>query len=244
MTKQRLAAVCGALALLAGSLGMSGCGDTTYGMVRAVHASSTAPNVDAKAGNTFFAQNLAFGSASTYTKVPSEATETYNFYAAGSDSTSVLNTTGPLLKNTVVTVFALGELSHAIAVAKVEDPVMDAAIPASGDAKVRVVHGSYLAGPVDVYVTAPGTMLTKSVAPVLTNFTFGTVSPYVTVPAGDYEVQVTPTGNQGTVLITVPSVTLSSGQLYTAIAVDPTAAAGSEPSVVLINDPPVPTGTF
>lgn len=241
--RQQILAVLGLAAIAVGSVQLTGCGSTTYAVVRAVHGSSTAPNVDMKADGTTVASNLAFGNASSYTKVPIATTATYNFYAAGSDNTAVLTTTGPLAKDSVVTVFALGELTHATAVAKVEDPTNDAAVPANNNAKLRAVHGSYLAGPVDIYVTAPNTVLGKSNTPTISGFTFGTVSPYLQVPAGTYQVQITATGTQN-VLINVPSVTLSAGQLYTAIAVDPTSAPNSAPSVVLINDPVPPTPPF
>ena len=223
-------------------LSMAGCGDTSHIQARAVHASSTAPNVDVKAGKTFIAQNLAFGSASPYVKANAGA-DTINVYAAGSDSTAVLSASTTTTKNAVLTVFALGQLANIKGVVKVEDPT-DAATPTSGNAKLRAVHGSFLAGTVDVYVTAPGTKLTSSVTPTVPNFTFGSVTSYLSVPAGSYQVQITPAGEQTPVLINVPSVALSAGQLYTAIAVDPTAAAGSKPSAVLINDPALPTGTF
>jgi hypothetical protein len=219
-----------------------GCSDDAHIQARAVHASSTAPNVDVKIGSTFIAQNLPFGSASSYARAKA-GSGTVNVYAAGSDSNAVLSAPVTAVKNSVLTVFALGELSNIKGVVKVES-ASDAATPASGQAKLRAVHGAFTAGTVDVYITAPGTKLTGSVTPTLSQFTFGSVTSYLSVPAGAYQVQITATGTQSPVLINIPSVTLTAGQLYTAIAVDATSAPNSAPSVVLINDPALPTGSF
>jgi hypothetical protein len=180
-----------------------------------------APNVDVKFGTDYPASNLPFGSASAYVPIPAGPNLPVAIYAAGSDSTPVLSASSNLSTNSDLTVFALGELSHLTPVIYTEDPVN---------------------GPVDVYVTAPGTTLTPSVTPTLSNFLFTTVTKYLTVPAGAYEVQVTPHGSL-TAAITVPSVTLTAGQLYTAIAVDPTATS-SAPGLVLIKDPVPPTGNL
>jgi hypothetical protein len=230
--------------LLVATFGVAGCSSnpTNFGDVRVVHASSMAPNVDVKFGTDYPASNLPFGSASAYVPIPAGPNLPVAIYAAGSDSTPVLSASSNLSTNSDVTVFALGELSHLTPVIYTEDPVNDASAPTAGNVKIRVVHGSYVAGPVDVYVTAPGTTLTPSVTPTLSNFLFTTVTKYLTVPAGAYEVQVTPHGSL-TAAITVPSVTLTAGQLYTAIAVDPTATS-SAPGLVLIKDPVPPTGNL
>jgi len=228
----------------AGSIALAGCTSSSipYADLRVIHASSLAPNVDVKFGDDLAAGNLAFGNATTYAILPATQSRALDIYAAGQDGIPVFATTTTLATNSVVSVFALGTVSHLTPVIYVEDGTVDAATPASGSVKIRVVHGSYLAGPVDVYVTAPGTTLSASSVPTISNFVFGTITKYLTVPAGSYEVQVTPHGSL-TAAITVPSITLASGQLYTAIAVDPT-ATNPAPGVVLLNDPAVPTGTI
>jgi hypothetical protein len=221
---------------------VAGCADDAHVQARAVHASSTAPNVDVKFGDNFVANNLPFGNASPYVRA-NVGSESVNVYAAGSDTNAVLTAPVTAVKNTVYSVFALGDLANIKGLVKIEDPA-DAATPASGQTKLRAVHGAFTAGTVDVYVTAPGTKLTSSITPTVPNFTFGSITPYLTVPAGSYQVQITAAGTQSPVLIDVPSVTLSEGKLYSAIAVDATAAKDSAPSAVLINDPALPTGIF
>jgi len=233
-----------ALLAAAGSISLAGCTSSAipYADLRVIHASSMAPNVDVKFGDDLAAGNLAFGNATSYALMPAGQNRVVDIYAAGQDGLPVYATNAKLATNSVVSIFALGQVSNLTPVIYTEDGAVDAATPASGSAKVRVVHGSYVAGPVDVYVTAPGTTLSASSVPTLSNFVFGTITKYLTVPAGSYEVQITPHGSL-TVAVTVPSITLASGQLYTAIAVDPT-ATNPAPGVLLLNDPPVPTGTL
>jgi hypothetical protein len=228
----------------AASITLSGCTSSSinYADVRVIHASSQAPNVDVQFGPDVLARNLAFGNVTGYVPVPSGTALPVDIYAAGQDGIPVFAATNTLSTNSVVSIFALGQVANLTPVIYVEDGAVDAAAPASGSVKIRVVHGSYVAGPVDVYVTAPATKLSSSTTPTLSNFTFGTITKYLTVPPGSYEVQVTPHGSL-TAAITVPSITLAGGQLYTAIAVDPT-ATNPAPGVVLINDPPAPTGTI
>lgn len=235
---------CGAVLLPLLAMGLAGCTSSSinFADVRVVHASSTAPAVDVTFGPDYLAKAISFGNESGFVPVPSGSNLPVDIYAAGNDAIPVLAANSNLGTNSVVSVFALGELSHLTPVIYAEDGVGDAATPASGNVKIRVVHGSYVAGPVDVYVTAPNTTLSNAITPVLSNFLFGTITKYLTVPAGSYEVQITAHGSL-TPAITVPSVALASGQLYTAIAVDPTATNPS-PGVVLLNDPPVPTGTI
>lgn len=234
----------GALLLSLTPLALSGCGGSSipYGAARVIHASSQAPNVDVTFGHAILAEGLPFGNAVGYVPVAAGTGMPLNIYAAGQDGIPVLTANSDLAANAVVSVFALGQVSNLTPVVYAEDGIVDAAAPSSGSVKLRVVHGSYVAGPVDVYVTAPGTTLSASSVPTLSNFTFRAITKYLTIPAGAYEVQVTAHGSL-TPAITVPSVTLTSGQLYTAIAVDPT-TTNPAPGIVLINDPPVPTGTI
>ena len=90
--------------------------------------------------------------------------------------------------------------------------------------RVRAIHGAPSAPAVDIYVTAPGADLAGE-TPALTNVAFGDVADYIEAPAGDYRVRVTPTGTQ-TVVIDSGTLTLTSGQVRTAVAVDATGGGG------------------
>jgi hypothetical protein len=131
-----------------------------------------------------------------------------------------------LVDGTDYTVIATG-LAEAIEPIVLQD---DNSAPASGNARVRAIHGAPGAPAVDIYVTAPGADLETTI-PLLANVEFGDVADYIEAPAGDYQVRVTPTGTK-TVVIDSGTLTLSSGQVRTAIAVD--AAGGGAPFDLLV----------
>ena len=106
----------------------------------------------------------------------------------------------------------------------------DNTLPTSGNIKLRLVHASPSAGPVDIYVVSPGTDIT-TVTPTLSNVPFKTASAYLSVAAGSYEVLITPTGSK-TVAIDSGSLTLAAGQIRTAIALD--APGGGAPLTAIV----------
>jgi hypothetical protein len=67
----------------------------------------------------------------------------------------------------------------------------------------------------------------------LTDVVFGDVADYLEAPAGTYQVRVTSTGTK-TVVIDSGPLTLATGQVRTAIAVD--APGGGEPFGLLVLD--------
>jgi hypothetical protein len=102
--------------------------------------------------------------------------------------------------------------------------------PTSGNVKVRIVHGAPSAGPVDVYVTAPGDDLAAA-TPTLSAVPFKAASDYLSVPAGSYEIRVTVAGTK-TVAIDSGTVALTAGQIRTVVALD--AVGGGAPFSALV----------
>lgn len=234
----------GAVSLVASVL-FSGCGgSSSYSYVKFIHASAGAPSVDVKIGSSYAAQNAGFGTATSgYAKVSADTNEKIQVFAAGKDSTAVLSATQTLMKNQYYTIIALNTPEKLQAAVETDDLTA----PTSGNCKLRVVHASTAAGPVDVYVTAPGVNIKdprNPVTPVLSNFTFGTVTKYLEVPAGSYEVRVTATGDPSAVAIDTGTagVPLTAGDIYTAVALDPNPNSnppGTEPTLLLTQDQPV-----
>jgi Domain of unknown function (DUF4397) len=134
-----------------------------------------------------------------------------------------------LTDGTDYTVIASG-LVASIAPIVLED---DNSAPGSGNARVRAIHGAPSAPAVDIYVTAPGADL-ETETPALSAVEFGDVADYIEAPAGDYQVRVTPTGTK-TVVIDSGTLSLASGQVRTAIAVDAT-GGGAPFSLLLLED--------
>lgn len=180
--------------------------------VRVVHASPDAPSVDVLVDNAQVLSGVPYLGSSSYLEVPA-GSRNVKVNAAGS-TTTVIDADLPLTAGADYTVIAGGLVSD-ISPIVLED---DLTAPAAGNIKVRAVHGAPSAPAVDIYVTAPGADL-EAATPALTSVPFGAASDYLTVPAGDYQVRVTPAGSK-TVVIDSGPLTLTAGQVRTAIAVD------------------------
>ena len=187
-------------------------GLTTEARVRVVHASPDAPSVDVLVDDNRVLTAVPYLGASGYLDVPS-GSRNVKVNAAGT-ATTVIDADVSLATGIDYTVIAGGLVSD-IEPIVLED---DLAPPSGGNVKVRAVHGAPSAPAVDIYVTAPGADLLAA-TPVLTDVPFGAASDYLAVPAGDYQVRVTPAGSK-TVVIDSGALTLTAGQVRTAIAVD------------------------
>ena len=192
--------------------------------VRVVHASPDAPDVDVLVDNAEVLGDVPYLAASDYLDAPS-GDRNLKVNAAGTAST-VIDADVNLVDGTDYTVIASG-LVAAIEPIVLED---DNTAPAAGNARVRAIHGAPSAPAVDIYVTAPGADIAAE-TPALANVSFGDVADYLEAPAGEYQVRVTPAGTK-TVAIDSGTLTLASGQVRTAIAVD--AAGGGAPFGLLL----------
>ena len=107
-------------------------------------------------------------------------------------------------------------------------------------AKVRIIHGSASAGPVDIYVGPIGTTSIEGLEPFmgLVNIPLGADTGYIQVDAGQYQVLVTPTGTD-TVAISA-GIEVGATGLYTIVARDPVAPS-MEFGVLSLDDDPTPT---
>ncbi len=192
--------------------------------VRVVHASPDAPNVDVLLDDAKVLSDVPYLASSAYLAT-SAGDHNLKVNAAGT-ATTAIDANVTLADGTDYTVIA-SDLVAQITPIVLED---DNTAPAAGNARVRAIHGAPSAPAVDVYVTAPGADL-ETATPVLTNVAFGDVADYLEVPAGEYQVRVTPAGTK-TVAIDSGALTLESGQVRTAIAVD--AAGGGAPFDLLV----------
>ena len=103
----------------------------------------------------------------------------------------------------------------------------DAPSANAGNARVRVVHASPDAPPVDVWVNG---------APAFTNVPFEAITTFAAVPAGTYNVKVVPAGATTPVVIEA-DLTLAASTDYTVVATD--RLASIEP-VILVATPGAP----
>jgi Domain of unknown function (DUF4397) len=209
-----------ALALAAPALAQG----TPEAQVRVAHLSPDAPNVDVSVNGEPVAalQNVPYGTVSPYLPLPA-GTQQVTVYPAGDRSQPVIDTPVDLATGGAYTIGAVGLVSDGSLRAQVYQD--DLTPPAQGNSKLRVVHASPDAGPVDV-VPAGG-------APLVSKLQFPNASPYAQVPAGTYTLNVNAAGTN-TTAISVPNAAVASGGVYSAFAVG-TAAAGSL-DVILVQD--------
>ena len=192
--------------------------------VRVAHLSPDAPNVDVSVNGEPVAalQNVPYGTVSPYLPLPA-GTQQVTVYPAGDRSQPVIDTPVDLTTGGAYTIGAVGLVSDGSLRAQVYQD--DLTPPAQGNSKLRVVHASPDAGPVDV-VPAGG-------APLVSGLQFPNASPYAQVPAGTYTLNVNAAGTD-TTAISVPNATVASGGVYSAFAVG-TGSAGSL-DVIVVQD--------
>ena len=100
----------------------------------------------------------------------------------------------------------------------------DNAVPAAGQARLRLVNLSPTAGPVDLFVTAVGADLAAA-TPTAANLAVQGASAYLALPAGTYQVRAVPAGTPAAsraanVSISLASISLGGGTGRTVVAAD------------------------
>ncbi len=202
----------------------------TPSALRVVHASPDAPAVDVVVNNDLgspLVNALAYPDFTGYVTVPADS---YNVKVVADADNSIvaINADLDLQAGAVASVLAVGNLAN------IEPLVLtDNRRRVATEARVRLVHGSPTAGPVDIYVVAPGTVLTN-VTPAFSNVPFKAETGYVSLAAGAYDVVITPTGSK-TAAIGPLAVNVEAGGIYTAIARDEV-GGGLPLGVILLDD--------
>jgi hypothetical protein len=195
--------------------------------VRVVHASADAPNIDILLEDSLVTEDLAFAEASDYADLVSGSRNIKVRATGGTDN----------ILNRDVTLRA--DSSHTVLLANDADDIEtivltdDRETPGPGNIKLRIVHAAPAAGDVDVYITAPDADI-SGIEPTLNDLEFRDDSGYLEVPAGSYQVRVT-IANEKTVILDGGTVTLESGDIRTAVALE--ADGGGEPfQAILLSD--------
>jgi len=168
--------------------------------LRAIHASSDAPNVDVIVNGVKTLTNVPYETASSFLTIPA-GTTTLAVNPTGT-STSVIDTSVALTANQQYTAIVVGLVASSapegeqVQAVLVDDP---GNAPASGNVKIRVVHGAPGVPTVDIYVTAPGASLPA--APTIPALAYTAVAPAsgskaLEITGGTYEIRATVTGDQ------------------------------------------------
>ena len=90
------------------------------------------------------------------------------------------------------------------------------ATPASGDVSIRVINASSTLGASDVYIVTAGNGLGS---PTYSSLGVSSASEYTSIAAGSYQVYFTTPGTTS-VLLTTGTLSLSSGQVRTVVAIN------------------------
>lgn len=222
--------------LAAGTLGLlalGACSDddptspVSQGRVRVVHAVTNVSTTDVLFGSDRKKADMAYKGVYEYASVPvGKATVSVRKAGASADLVKVEK---DVAAGKSYSVFAFG--SEAAPQSFVLDD--DTSAPASGKAKLRVVHAAAAQGAVDVYILARATDLATATA-VKPNVAAKGSSDYVTKDAGTYVVILTETGKKDVVL-TLEGVKLDAGNVRTIAAVEK--ATGGKPleSVTIVD---------
>ncbi len=177
----------------------------TYANVLVTHASPDAPGVDLLVdGSKQNSSALGFPANTGYLKVES-GSRNIKVNVTGT-STTVINADLNLAADNNYSVFAVDSVSKISAVVLTDDLTA----PAAGKAHVRFVHLSPNAPAVDVAVASSG-------AVVFGNKAFKEYTAFTPLDAGNYNLDVRVAGTS-TVALTLPTITLEAGKIYTVFA--------------------------
>ncbi len=203
---------------------------TTPARLRVIHASPDAPPVSVFANDNFaqaLVPALAYPSFTPFVDVP-PASYNLKVTPVGNPGAIVINADATLARGAEYSVFAVGRL------AAIEPLVLrDDRRRVATQAKVRILHASPAAGPVDIFVVAPGASI-ASATPAFSNVPFKANTGYVSLAAGSYEVVVTPTGTRNAA-IGPARIDIANSGVYTIAARD--AVGGGAPlGVILLDD--------
>jgi len=204
----------------------------TPATVRVIHDSADAPAVSVYANSSFTTPviaSLAFPNFTGYLPIfPASSLTSVQVTPAGNPGTVVIDAPLALNAGTQYSVYAVGPLASIAPLVTTDDRRRLAT-----QAKVRIIHGSPTAGPVDIYLTAPGAGI-DTATPILTSVPFKADTGFLSVAAGSYDVTVTPAGTK-TPAIGPATITVANAGIYTAVARD-NAGGGGPLGLILLDD--------
>jgi len=205
-----------------------GCGSSSarYRFMQAATAIPT--NVDLQVDGKTVQSSLGFGQPATYHSTKSGSRH-FVVFPAGSTTTPYADSSFSLASGDT-TVIMEGPAS-AVTLAPYTD---DNTAPTTGNAKLRIIHASPLAGNLDVYVV-PANGGIAGFNPQLSNIKYPDAQNYLSLAASDYDVIMTQPGTQNIVLSLDLHLPLTAGQIRTVVVLD--APNGGGPfSLAQLND--------
>jgi hypothetical protein len=208
----------GILTSVIAAFALSACGGggnaspSPQAQLRVLHASPDAPNVDVYVDGFKELANVPYPTLSQYLSLPA-GQHRIQVNAAGTNTT-VIDVSPTLAPNNDYTAIAAGFLANIEALLANDEN----SPAATGQARLRVIHASPDAGPVDILVNGQV---------VLSNVAFGSISSYLTLPAGTYKVQVNAAGTASTAISA--NVMVESQGNYSAVAIGSLKTSNTNP---------------
>ena len=199
-------------------------GPTNGVRVRLMNALTSSTAIDFAVDGQVAASGIGFGAASPYVAV-SAGSHRLTAQSSGT-GTTLVDFTRDLTADGAYSLIPAPGLSQFGALFIPDDPT-----PASGQAKIRVVHVAAAPGTISLYITSPTSDL-SSATPAVPTLSFGAASPYVTVAPGTYRFRVTPAGTPSTVLLDTGNITVAAGSVRTLLVTD--APGGGLPTTLSI----------
>ena len=199
-------------------------GPTNGVRVRLMNALISSTAIDFSVDGQVAASGIGFGAASPYVAV-SAGSHRLTAQSSGT-GTTLVDFTRDLTADGAYSLIPAPGLSQFGALFIPDDPT-----PASGQAKIRVVHVAAAPGAISLYITSPTSDL-SSATPAVPTLAFGAASPYVTVAPGTYRFRVTPAGTPSTVLLDTGNITVAAGSVRTLLVTD--APGGGLPTTLSI----------
>lgn len=199
--------------------------------LRVVHGISDAPGVDVwvdgvAPSNTSPLFNVGFKDQTDYLSLPAKSTDFAVAVNGTAPPTIVddLALTADLMSNTTYTAIAIGNLGDATdndeLFVVVDDPRR-----VTTEAKLRAIHASTLAGPVDIYVSADATPSSDDV--IIEDVEYKGDTGLLPVMPSDVYIMITPANDSNTIAVGPVMLSLTGGSITTLVAVnDPMAASG------------------
>jgi hypothetical protein len=203
---------------------------STSAELRVIHASPDAPAVDVVVNDNFtkpVLEDVPFSAVSDYLTVP-QGSYNLKVTAANNPGAIVIDADVALDAGARYSVYAVGTLATIAPYALVDD-----SRSVVTEAKVRLVHAAPSAGPVDIYVTAPGADFAMA-TPAFMDVPFLGETGYVSLAGGSYDVTVTVAGTT-TAAIGPINITVADGGVYTAAARD-AVGSGAPFGLILMDD--------
>jgi subtilisin family serine protease len=180
--------------------------DPALAWIRVAHLSPDAPNVDVLVNDGVAFADVPFQEITEYAGLP-PGTYNVKVVPAGATTPVVIEADLTLEAGNEYTVAAVNLLADIEPLVLVDDNTP----PAAGDAHVRFLHASPDAPAVDIAVAGGGPVLFSDVE-------FKEVSDYLPLAAGTYDLEVRLVGTT-TIVLPLPGITLTEGEIYTAYAV-------------------------